>query len=113
MRALIFLAAMSLCACHSGIGQTCKKNGDCGGDLVYCARARLCTRPCGADTPTDPDHKFSPDCPSDAACVREGPRLVCLSTCKTSKDCPEHYICADEGTANVCELATPLGIPPG
>jgi hypothetical protein len=35
MRALIFLAAMSLCACHSGIGQTCKSNGDCGGDLVY------------------------------------------------------------------------------
>jgi hypothetical protein len=36
-----------------------------------------------------------------------------LSTCKTSKDCPEHYICSDEGTAKVCELAAPLGVPPG
>lgn len=114
MRALLFFASLALVACNSGIGDTCKTNSDCSHyDLGYCARARLCTRPCGVDTPTDPDHKFSSDCPSDAACVQEGPRLVCLKVCKTSKDCGEHYICTDEGTAKVCELASPLAKPPG
>jgi len=116
MRALVFIvSAALLSACGgSGLGDACKKTSDCSGDdLNYCARARICTRPCGIDTPVGPPgHPIPSDCPNDFSCVQEGPRLVCLKTCKDSNDCPAMFICTNEGTASVCELAQPLAQPP-
>jgi len=114
MRALAALALLALAACNSGVGDACKKDSDCSHfDLGYCARARICTRPCGASTPVGaPGHQVSPDCPKDSACADEGPRFVCLLTCKDSNDCAKGFICSDLGTAKVCELATPLAPPP-
>jgi len=115
MRAFGLLLLVGLAGCNgTSLGGACKKTSDCADDeLAYCARARICTRPCGIDTPVGPPgHTFPSDCPSGFSCVQEGPRLVCLKTCKDSNECPSLFICTDEGNANVCELATPLAQPP-
>lgn len=113
MRALGLLLVVLLTACGPRVGDPCTTHGECRAiDYGYCAKALICTRPCGAQTPTPPLSGTSLEqtqCPSGSACVRRGIREVCLATCQQATDCPQDFSCV----GGLCELSQPFIPAPG
>lgn len=104
----LLLSSVALAACGPRVGDACTTHGECRAiDYGYCAKALICTRPCGAQTPTAPlsgTTEAQTACPSGSACVRRGIRQVCLATCNAATDCPQDFSCVD----GLCELAQPF-----
>jgi hypothetical protein len=112
MRTALGLLFLTLSACGARFGDPCTTHGECRSlKYGYCAKALICTRPCGAQTPTPPLSGTTLEetqCPSGSACVRRGIRQVCLATCETAADCPQDFSCV----GGLCELTSPFSAAP-
>lgn len=107
---LVVLLAVLLASCRASVGDACSTHGACRDGLEhgYCAKAGICTRACGPQTPTEPLSGATVEdtrCPEGSACLRRGARFVCLPTCTKDGDCAPGLSCSGEG---VCELLQPF-----